>query len=86
MLVARRCKLGSNSSAAVSQRQDDPLAQIVRVLNGHLQQLQTIDSGAAELGKKVEAAQKDARSLERGQGIRDQGWVEGFGRSYLGRS
>lgn len=77
-------KLGSNNSAA--QRQDDPLAQIVRVLNGHLQQLQAIDSGAAELGKKVEVAQKEARSLERGQGIRDQGWVEGFGRSYLGRS
>lgn len=77
-------KLGSNSAAA-SQQKDDPLAQIVRVLNGHLQQLQTIDSGAAELGRKVEQAQKEARSLERGQGIRDQGWVEGFGRSYLGR-
>jgi nuclear pore complex protein Nup62 len=81
-------KLGSNanSAATAAQRQDDPLAQIVRVLNGHLQQLQTIDSGAAELGRKVEQAQKEARSLEHGQGIRDQGWVEGFGRSYLGRS
>ena len=81
-------KLGSNANAAATaaQRQDDPLAQIVRVLNGHLQQLQTIDSGAAELGRKVELAQREARSLERGQGIRDQGWVEGFGRSYLGRS
>jgi nuclear pore complex protein Nup62 len=81
-------KLGSNSSSAATaaQRQDDPLAQIVRVLNGHLQQLQTIDAGAADLGRKVEQAQREARSLERGQGIRDQGWVEGFGRSYLGRS
>ena len=80
-------KLGSNSaSSSAAQRQDDPLAQIVRVLNQHLQQLQTIDSGAAAFGKTVEAAQKEARSLERGQGIRDQGWVEGFGRSYLGRS
>ena len=81
-------KLGSNSasSAASASRQDDPLAQIVRVLNQHLQQLQGIDSGAAELGKRVEGAQKEARNLERGQGIREQGWVEGFGRSYLGRS
>ena len=77
-------KLGNNATAA--QRQDDPLAQIVRVLNGHLQQLQSIDAGAADLGRKVEQAQREARSLERGQGIRDQGWVEGFGRSYLGRS
>ena len=79
-------KLSSNNAGAASgQRQDDPLAQIVRVLNGHLQQLQSIDSGAADLGRKVEQAQREARSLERGQGIRDQGWVEGFGRSYLGR-
>jgi nuclear pore complex protein Nup62 len=80
-------KLSSNNTASnAGQRQDDPLAQIVRVLNGHLQQLQAIDSGAADLGMKVELAQREARSLERGQGIRDQGWVEGFGRSYLGRS
>jgi nuclear pore complex protein Nup62 len=80
-------KLSSNGSASnAGQRPDDPLAQIVRVLNGHLQQLQAIDAGAADLGRKVEQAQREARSLERGQGIRDQGWVEGFGRSYLGRS
>ena len=79
-------KLSSNSASNAGQKQDDPLAQIVRVLNGHLQQLQAIDSGAADLGRKVEQAQREARSLERGQGIRDQGWVDGFGRSYLGRS
>lgn len=78
-------KLAGNKQTS-AQRQDDPLAQIVRVLNGHLQQLQTIDAGAADLGKKVEQAQMEARVLGERQGIRDGGWIEGFGRSYLGRS
>ena len=80
-------KLTTNNQSAsnASARQDDPLAQIVRVLNGHLQQLQTVDSGAADLGRRVEQAQREARVLEGRQGIRDGGWVEGFGRAYLGR-
>ena len=79
-------KLGSNNKQSTTARQDDPLAQIVRVLNGHLQQLQTIDSGAADLAQKVDNAQKEARVLGQRQGIRDGGWIDGFGRAYLGRS
>lgn len=69
------------------QTQDDPLAQIVRVLNAHLTQLQTIDSGATALQQRVDQAQKEARVLGQGAGVNaGAGWVEGFGRSYLGRS
>ena len=82
---AASTNLSANQQGS-AQRQDDPLAQIVRVLNGHLQQLQTIDSGAADLSRKVEQAQREARVLGQGQGVRDGGWIEGFGRSYLGRS
>lgn len=64
--------------------QEDPLTQIVRVLNGHLAQLQVIDSGAATLQRKVEAAQKEARTLGMRQGLVEDE-VEGFYRSYLGR-
>ena len=39
------------------------LSQIVRILNGHLTQLQQIDQGAAELQSKVMAAQKSRQSL-----------------------
>ena len=76
----------NSSSSSTANRQDDPLAQIVRVLNGHLSQLQSIDSGAATLQAKVEQAQTEARSLGQRQGVNGAAWVEGFGRSYLGRS
>ena len=74
-----------NSSNQQQTKQDDPLAQIVRVLNGHLSQLQQIDQGAAALQKRVETAQKEARVLEGSRGIGGGGWVEDFGRSYGGR-
>lgn len=74
-----------NSSNQQQAKQGDPLAQIVRVLNGHLTQLQQIDQGAAALQKKVEAAQKEARVLEGDRGIGGGGWMEEFGRSYAGR-
>lgn len=73
-----------NSNSQQQAKQDDPLAQIVRVLNGHLTQLQEIDQGAAALQKKVEKAQGEARVLEGQRGIGGAGWVEGFGRSYGG--
>lgn len=79
---AASSKLSGNSSASAA---DDPLAQIVRILNGHLTQLQSIDSGATQLQKKVEQAQKDARVVSDRSGINGGGWVEDFGRSYLGR-
>lgn len=74
-----------NSSNQQQAKQDDPLAQIVRVLNGHLTQLQQIDQGAAALQKRVETAQKEARVLDGNRGIMGAGWVEQFGRSYAGR-
>jgi nuclear pore complex protein Nup62 len=56
-------KLSSSSASSGKAAKDageDPLSQIVRVLNSHLAQLQVIDSGAADLSKRVEAAQVDA--------------------------
>jgi nuclear pore complex protein Nup62 len=56
-------KLSSSSASSGKAAKDageDPLSQIVRVLNSHLAQLQVIDSGAADLTKRVEAAQVDA--------------------------
>lgn len=70
----------------VASRQDDPLAQIVRVLNSHLTQLQRIDEGASDLGKRVEGARVEAKTLGQRAGVNGAGWVEGFGRAYLGRS
>jgi nuclear pore complex protein Nup62 len=48
-----------SSGKAAKDAGEDPLSQIVRVLNSHLAQLQVIDSGAADLSKRVEAAQVD---------------------------
>jgi nuclear pore complex protein Nup62 len=74
-----------NSSNAQQAKQDDPLAQIVRVLNGHLMQLQQIDSGAAALQKRVEGAQREARVLQGERGVGGGSWIDDFGRSYGGR-
>lgn len=52
----------NNSSAAISQtanQADDPLSQVVRILNSHLLQLQDIDQGTAFLQTKVEAAKRE---------------------------
>lgn len=89
-------KLSANSSSALAASShnggsEDPLTQIVRVLNGHLGQLQAIDSGAGQLQSQVQVAQREARNLN-GQGV-EGGYggglggdvVGGFGRSYLGR-
>lgn len=76
----------ASASTSSTAQQDDPLAQIVRVLNSHLVQLQGIDAGARELGEKVEAARGEARIAGVGMGVGGGGWVEGFGRAYLGRS
>ncbi|KAI7266859.1 hypothetical protein KC335_g8081, partial [Hortaea werneckii] len=96
-------KLSSTTTSQQQQQQlsatgGDPLADIVRVLNSHLAQLQTIDDGASSLQGKVTQAQRDARQLggSLGGGMNGGGsgvyggpdaggWVEGFGRSYLGR-
>lgn len=70
----------SNKSANTQ----DPLSQIVRVLNGHLAQLQSIDSGASALQQKVAMAQKDVRSVGRNGGLGSDE-ADAFARSYLGR-
>ncbi|KAF2454614.1 Nsp1-like C-terminal region-domain-containing protein [Lineolata rhizophorae] len=46
-----------------NNKPDDPLTAIVRVLNGHLLQLQKIDTGAANLQKKVAEAQKEGQRM-----------------------
>ncbi|KAK3672751.1 FG-nucleoporin nsp1 [Recurvomyces mirabilis] len=78
---------GGRSTSRNHQDNKDPLADIVTILNGHLSQLQAIDQGAAMLQGKVQLAQREARGLSERSGLgggRGE-WVEGFGRSYLGR-
>lgn len=72
--------LRQSSKSANAQ---DPLSQIVRVLNGHLAQLQLIDSGANALQQKVVAAQREVRGLGRNGLGGDE--VDAFARSYLGQ-
>ena len=63
------------------------LSQIVRVLNGHLAQLQQIDQGAAALQAKVQVAQKSSRTLGAANGMNGLGSdaANDFYRSYMGR-
>lgn len=76
-----------NANNAEGAAGADPLAQIVRVLNSHLAQLQTIDQGAAQLQQRVAVAQKEARTMggRGGLGLGEEGGVEGFLRSLNGR-
>ena len=69
----------TNLSKSSKTADQDPLSQIVRVLNAHLSQLQQIDSGAEQLRQKVDAAQKEVRGF--GGRVGDEGGVEGFMRS-----
>lgn len=79
-------KLSGNNANGGSDGKEDPLRQIVGVLNRHLGQLQVIGQGSAELQSKVLAAQREARALGGERGIGGGGqWVDDFGRSYLGR-
>lgn len=55
----------------------------MRVLNSHLQQLQQIDTGAAQLQAKVQAAQKEGQRI--GNGFHADGDDHGFMRSYMTR-
>uniref|UniRef100_A0A8H7TPE9 Nucleoporin NSP1 n=1 Tax=Bionectria ochroleuca TaxID=29856 RepID=A0A8H7TPE9_BIOOC len=64
---------------------EDPLSQIVRVLNGHLTQLQWIDANASQLQTKVAAAQKASHNLGSHYGVADNDAAESFYRSYMGR-
>ncbi|KAJ9139181.1 Nucleoporin nsp1 [Pleurostoma richardsiae] len=64
---------------------DDPLSNIVRVLNGHLTQLQWIDSNAAALQAKVAAAQKASSGMGSQYNAPESDAAESFYRSYVGR-
>lgn len=64
---------------------EDPLSQVVRVLNSHLTQLQWIDANASALQAKVTAAQKSSSNLGSHYGSGESDVAESFYRSYMGR-
>ncbi|KAI2471209.1 Nsp1-like C-terminal region-domain-containing protein [Annulohypoxylon bovei var. microspora] len=74
-----------SGTVSKSNKPDDPLSQIVRVLNGHLSQLQWIDTNAAALQAKVAAAQKERSTIGNHYGGPEQDNVDSFYRSYMGR-
>lgn len=61
------------------------LSQIVRVLNGHLTQLQWIDANASALQAKVNSAHKANANLGSHYTGSDNDAAESFYRSYMGR-
>lgn len=63
------------------------LSQVVRVLNGHLTQLQQIDQGAAALQLKAAAAQKASHGMGLTNGFNGPSSeaADGFYRSFMGR-
>ncbi|MCJ1287276.1 FG-nucleoporin nsp1 [Xylographa opegraphella] len=76
-----------SSNLSKNGKSDDALSQIVRVLNGHLSQLQHIDQGAAALQTRVIDAQKASRNfapMNGMNGIRSDA-ADDFYRSYMGR-
>ncbi|KAJ2964921.1 hypothetical protein NQ176_g10764 [Zarea fungicola] len=64
---------------------EDPLSQIVRVLNGHLTQLQWIDANATALQAKVASAQKSNNSMANNYAGVESDAAESFYRSYMAR-
>ena len=56
----------------------------MRVLNGHLVQLQWIDANATALQAKVTAAQKASGNMGSSSGLAESDAAEGFYRSYRG--
>lgn len=73
-----------SGTVSKGSKPDDPLSQIVRVLNGHLTQLQWIDTNAAALQAKVTAAQKASSQIGSQYGGPEQDNVDSF-RYYMGR-
>ena len=68
----------------VANRQQ--LSQIVKVLNGHLSQLQLIDQGTAEIQSKIAVAQRDTQRVGlRGRGGFGIDAADEFGRSLRNR-
>lgn len=54
---------GASSTLSKTNKADEPISQIVRILNAHLSQLQLIDQGTSDLQTKVAAAQKAGQSI-----------------------
>ncbi|KAL5614385.1 hypothetical protein BROUX41_004491 [Berkeleyomyces rouxiae] len=74
-----------SSTLNKSSRPEDPVSQIVRVLNGHLGQLQWIDTHASALQAKIAATQKAGGNLGSQYGMSDNDAAESFYRSYMPR-
>ena len=76
----------ASSNLSKHTNSDDPLTQVVRVLNSHLTQLQQIDQGAASLRLKVKEAQRAGQSMGPPSGLSgpSSDAAEGFYRSYMG--
>lgn len=85
--ASSRLSTGGTVGGGGSAPTEDPLSEIVRVLNGHLAQLQMVDQEASALAAKVQEAQREASELRRGGVLNGEAerWVNDFGRSYLGR-
>lgn len=77
----------ASSGLSKHTKSDDPLTQVVRVLNSHLTQLQQIDVGAANLQMKVKEAQRLGQNMGPPNGLNGPSSeaAEGFYRSYMGR-
>lgn len=74
---------------AISETNEIQITQIVKILNSHLVQLQTIDQGTQALQEKIATAQKAASQLGYLNGSSLSGnsgaAVQDFYRSYMGR-
>ncbi|KAL8950320.1 MAG: hypothetical protein Q9222_003643 [Ikaeria aurantiellina] len=77
----------ASSSLNKNAKPDDPLSQVVRVLNSHLTQLQQIDQGTAALQLKVAAAQKASQSLGSTNGYNgpSSDAADSFYKSFMGK-
>ena len=77
----------ASSNLSKHSKSDDPLTQVVRVLNSHLTQLQQIDQGAARLQLKVKEAQTAGQSIRPSNGLNgpSSDAAEAFYRSFMGR-
>ncbi|BDD59838.1 Nucleoporin-62 C-terminal-like protein [Monascus purpureus] len=83
---------GVSATLSKTNKADEPVAQIVRILNSHLYQLQIIDQGTSELKEKIAAAQKTRQGLASKLGYRhgtpgvgNGSAADDFYRSYMGR-
>ncbi|EDN08015.1 predicted protein [Histoplasma mississippiense (nom. inval.)] len=89
----------ASSTLSKTTKADEPISQIVRILNSHLSQLQLIDQGTANLHAKIAASHKLGSSLSvhqnmgsysqyrngTGNGISGGDAAGDFYRAYMGR-